>query len=312
LPIGRSLFTWFACLSALLLLFLGANLNPLAYLLAGVLTPLPVLLAGRQAGERPTLALVLAAAAFILVLQPGLAGLWHNLGFLNLLLMGFLLVSLQLRGLSAPQAIIYTVVILGLVALLFVVGQALVSGRTLATVLAEKSTELMATVRQVLGEDSTSSFLIPGISQADVEATIRKLLPGLLVTNTGLVAWLNVILSRQAGLLTGQGEAETPLFFWAVPEWLIFGILGSGFLLLVPVAGVRLIGLNLLMILAVVYFFQGVAVVASWFHRLGLPRFLRIIGYPVLFLNPFFLVIVTLGILDLWLDFRRLHQPKGA
>jgi uncharacterized protein YybS (DUF2232 family) len=312
LPVGRGLFFWFACLSALLLLFLGANLNPLAYFLAGVLTPLPVLLAGRQAGERAALVLVLATAAFILVLQPGLAGLWQNLGFLNLLLMGFLLVSLQLRGLSTPRAIIYTVVILGLIALLLVVGQAMVSGRTLQAVLAEKSAELMATVRQMLGEDSTSSLLMPGISQADVEGMIRKLLPGLLVTNTGLVAWLNVILARQAGLMMGQGEPEVPLFFWAVPEWLIFGILGSGFLLLVPVAAVRLIAVNLLMILAVIYFFQGVAVVAAWFHRLGLPRFLRMIGYPVLFLNPFFFVIVTLGILDLWLDFRRLHQPKGA
>jgi hypothetical protein len=53
-------------------------------------------------------------------------------------------------------------------------------------------------------------------------------------------------------------------------------------------------------------------VVATWFHRLGLPRLLRMIGYPLLFLNPFFFLIITLGLLDLWLDFRRLHQPKDA
>jgi hypothetical protein len=312
LPVGRGLFIWFACLSSLLLLFMGASLNPLAYFLAGVLTPLPVLLTGRESGERAALVLVLVVAAFLFALQPSLTGLWHNLGFLNLLLMGFLLVSLQERGVSAPQAIIYTVVVLGLLALLFVLGQALVSGQTLQAVLAEKSAELMTTVRQVLGDEGASGLLIPGISQADVEAMIRRLLPGLLVTNTGLVAWLNVMLARQVNLLAGQGEPQAPLFFWTVPEWVIFGVLGAGFLLLVPVTGVRLVALNLLMILAAVYFFQGVAVVAAWFHRLGLPRFLRMIGYPVLFLNPFFFVIVTLGILDLWLDFRRLHQPKGA
>ncbi len=32
----------------------------------------------------------------------------------------------------------------------------------------------------------------------------------------------------------------------------------------------------------------------------------------LLFLNPFFFVIITLGLLDLWLDFRRLHKPKDA
>jgi uncharacterized protein YybS (DUF2232 family) len=126
------------------------------------------------------------------------------------------------------------------------------------------------------------------------------------------VAWVNVILARQLSSRSGEQEPEAPLFYWAVPEWVIFAVLGAGFLLLIPVAGVRYFSLNLLMVLAVLYFCQGVAVVAAWFHRLGLPRLLRIIGYPVLFLNPFFFVIITLGILDLWLDFRRLQQPKGA
>ena len=87
---------------------------------------------------------------------------------------------------------------------------------------------------------------------------------------------------------------------------------GYEFLVLVPVTGARFFGLNLLMVVAVLYFCQGVAVVATWFHRLGLPRLLRMIGYPLLFLNPFFFVIITLGLMDLWLDFRRLHQPKDA
>jgi hypothetical protein len=53
-------------------------------------------------------------------------------------------------------------------------------------------------------------------------------------------------------------------------------------------------------------------VVATWFHRLGLPRALRMIGYPLMFLNPVFFVIITLGLMDLWLDFRRLHRPKES
>ncbi len=141
---------------------------------------------------------------------------------------------------------------------------------------------------------------------------LQRLLPGLLVTNMGLVAWLNVVLSRQLIFFLGWGEAEPPLYHWVAPEWLIFVMLGAGFLLLVPVTGARFFGLNLLMVVAVLYFCQGVAVVATWFHRLGLPRLLRMIGYPLMFLNPFFFVIITLGLMDLWLDFRRLHQPKDA
>jgi hypothetical protein len=31
-----------------------------------------------------------------------------------------------------------------------------------------------------------------------------------------------------------------------------------------------------------------------------------------MFLNPVFFVIITLGLMDLWLDFRRLHRPKES
>lgn len=310
---GRGFFIWLLCLGALLLGFIGAELQPMAYLLMGILTPLPVLVVGWRLGMRGVLVLVLAAVAFIFALKPGLDILWHNLGFLNLLLMGVLLSGLQSRGMPAPQAILVTVAALILIALLFLVGQAFFQGVTPQAILAQKSQEIMGTVRQVLGESGGASGpLIPGVAQADLETLMQRLLPGLIITNMGLVAWINVILFRQVAVLLGGGMPETPMFYWSAPEWLIFVLLAAGFLLFMPVPAVRFFSLNLLMVVAVLYFCQGVAVVASWFHRLGLPRFLRIIGYPLLFLNPLFFVIITLGLIDLWLDFRKLHQPKDA
>ena len=258
--------------------------------------------------------MALAAAVVIFSLHPVPETIWQNLGFLNLLLMGVMLASLQCRGVAAPQAIMLTVVALTVGALLVFLGQAFFLGISPHDLLAQKSAEVMDTVRKVLGDPAggASSPLVPGVAPAQVEALLQRLLPGLLVTNMALVAWLNVVLSRQLIFLLGWGEADPPLYHWAAPEWLIFVLLGAGFLLLVPVTGARFFGLNLLMVVAVLYFCQGVAVVATWFHRLGLPRLLRMIGYPLLFLNPFFFVIITLGLLDLWLDFRRLHQPKDA
>ena len=118
MPPGRGLSIWFACLSVLLLIFIGAQLSPVGYLLAGILAPLPVLLAGGRLGDRGALVLALAGVAFILALNPGLETLWQNLGFLSLLLMGLLLSVLQHRGLSAPRAILFTVLTLNGLALL--------------------------------------------------------------------------------------------------------------------------------------------------------------------------------------------------
>jgi uncharacterized protein YybS (DUF2232 family) len=312
--VGRGHVIWFLCLGALLLGFLGARVNPLAYLLVGALAPLPVLVTAWRSGELAAGALALAAAAVIYSLHPVPETIWQNLGFLNLLLMGVILGVLQCRGVAAPQAIMLTVVALTVGALLVFLGQAFFLGISPHDLLAQKSAEVMDTVHKVLGDPAggASSPLVPGVAPAQAEALLQLLLPGLLVTNMALVAWLNVVLSRQLIFLLGWGEADPPLYHWAAPEWLIFVLVGAGFLLLMPVTGARFLGLNLIMVTAVLYFCQGVAVVATWFHRLGLPRLLRMIGYPLLFLNPFFFVIITLGLMDLWLDFRRLHKPKDA
>jgi uncharacterized protein YybS (DUF2232 family) len=310
--VGRGLLIWLLCLVALLIIFLGARVNPLAYMLAGILTPLPVLVTGWRSGELAALAVALTTAAAIFCLHPVLDTLWQNLGFLNLLVMGVMLSSLQCRGVSAPRAIILTVGGLSLAAGLVFLGQAFFLGLAPQDLLAQKSAEVMDTVRKVLGDTGAASPLIPGVPSDHLRDLLQRLLPGLMVTNMALVAWLNIVLSRQLAFLLAWGEPEPPLYHWVAPEWLIFVLLGAGFLLLVPVTGARLVGLNLLMVVAVLYFCQGVAVVANWFHRLGLPRPLRIVGYPLLFLNPFFFLIITLGLMDLWLDFRRLHRPKDA
>jgi uncharacterized protein YybS (DUF2232 family) len=313
LPPGRALSIWLACLSILLLIFTGAHFSPLGYLLAGILAPLPVLLTGERLGDRAALFLALAGVVFMIALRPGLEILWQNLGFLSLLLMGVLLSVLQHRGISAPRAIIITVLTLNGLALLLLLGQAFYQNLSLQALMAQRGAEIMESVHQVLGEGggSAATPLVPGVPQAEVEATLQRLLPGLVVTNTGLVAWLNVVLVRQLVLAFTDRKPDPPLYQWVLPEWLIFGVVGAGFVMFIPVGVLRLISINLLLVLVVLYFCQGMAVVAAWFNRLGLPRFLRVIGYPVMFLNPLFILIITLGVLDLWLDFRRLHQQPG-
>ncbi len=192
-------------------------------------------------------------------------------------------------------------------------GQAFYLGLAPQELLAEKIAEILANVGKVLGDaGAASGALIPDVVSTDLQVLLERLLPGLMVANMGLVAWLNVVLARQLHFLLGWGEPKPPLYQWVAPEWLIFALLGSGFLLLVPVSEVRSVGLNVLLVLALLYFAQGLAVVATWFQRLGLPKALRIIGYPLMFLNPVFFVIITLGLMDLWLDFRRLHRPKES
>jgi hypothetical protein len=311
--VGRGLFSWLLCLVALLCGFLGAQVNPLASLVVGVLTPLPVLLIGRRWGWSRALGLALSVLVVIFSLNPAPETIWHNLGFVNLLFMGVILAALQERGVAAPQAIIWTVLGLAAAALLVFMGEAVVLGLSPQALMAQKSAEVMTAVQKVLGDGSSGpAVLVPGVAPNQLKGLLQRLLPGLLITNMALVAWLNVVLARQAAVILGWGEPDPPLYHWAAPEWLVFLLLTAGFLLLIPVPGASFFGLNLLLVVALFYFGQGMAIVSTWFHRLGLPRPLRVFGYPLLFLNPFFILIVVLGLMDLWFDFRRLHQPRDV
>jgi hypothetical protein len=204
LPSGRNLSIWFACLSVLVLIFTGAHLNPLGYLLAGILAPLPVLLAGWRLGNKGALSLALAGIAFMLALKPGLEILWNNLGFLSLLLMGVLLSVLQNQGLSAIRAILATVLILGGMALVLLLGQAFYQGVTPLALLARYGAEIMETVHQVLGGGGNASPLIPGVSQAETEAILQRLPGGLAQCRAGAA----VVLYRHR-----PETRAAPLFF---------------------------------------------------------------------------------------------------
>ena len=208
---GRGFVIWFLCLGALLVGFLGAQVNPLAFLLVGVLAPLPVLVTGWRSGELAAGALALAAVAAIFCLHPGLETIWQNLGFLNLLLMGVMLASLQCRGVAAPQAIMVTVAALTVGALLVFLGQSVFMGISPQDLLAQKSAEIMDTVRKVMGDAAAAGpgGLVPGVAPAQMEALLQHLLPGLLVTNLALVAWLNVVLSRQMIFAPGMGRSRS-------------------------------------------------------------------------------------------------------
>ena len=304
---------WLFCLVALLLAFLGGQKTPVLFILTGILGPLPVLLVGWRLGPGPALALALATALAIFALKPGLETLTAHLGFGELLLMGVILSFLHRRGLDSPRAIILKVAALTLAAMVYLAGEAAYLGLSPQELLARKSREVMDIFKQFLDEGTGAALPLGGSPGGGWEATVQRLLPGLVVVNMGLVAWINVVLIRQISFALKWAEpGDSPLYHFALPEWLIFAVVAAGFLLLVPVNGVRVFSLNFLMVLGLLYFCQGVAVVSAWFHRFSIPRAFRLVGYFLLFINPLILLVIILGLMDLWVDFRRLHQTEEA
>ena len=310
---GYRVIIWLLGLGWLLLSFFWGSRFALAYLVTQTFLPLPIVLVGQRLGQRAALLMVVDVLAIILALNPTLPKLLKHLSFGELLFLGLVLTYL-LHRFTPAAAIAWAVALLTLVMVMFFLAQALHQGVTPLDLWGQKSREIADTVIKLMGSAgvNSNSLKLLGLSPVDWHTIIVQLLPSLMIINTALVAWLNVALARQGEAFLGAGPPTPPLWQWSAPERFIFVFLAAGFLLLAPVKIVRLVSLNLLLICAFVYFLQGVAVIAALFDRFKIHKILRLMGYLLIFFNPMFIVVLILGLMDLWLDFRRLQVPQNG
>jgi uncharacterized protein YybS (DUF2232 family) len=138
-----------------------------------------------------------------------------------------------------------------------------------------------------------------------------ELLPGLVFVSLGLIVLANVLLlCRRFPDRRAQWLSVANLREWNGPERLVWGLIACGFALLIPgLEELRPWAANILLVIATFYFAQGLSIIAYFFHKNNVPRFLRAVTYVLIAFEQIFTVLVVgLGLFDLWGDFRRLKK----
>ena len=80
---------------------------------------------------------------------------------------------------------------------------------------------------------------------------------------------------------------------------------------MIPDKNFKIIGLNGLLILMTIYFFQGIAIASYFFEKKNFPRPLRFFLYTLIAIQQaVLLIVIGLGLFDMWADFRRLDYKK--
>ena len=159
-----------------------------------------------------------------------------------------------------------------------------------------------------LSQESLEVFKNQG---PQIVGAILELLPALIFLSFAFIALINVLyLGRRFPERRSQWLSLQYLREWVGPEPTVWALIGCGFALFIPgLAAVRVIALNLLVVIGACYFAQGLAVIAFFFHKNNVPRFLRGLTYVlILFQQIFTLLVVGLGLFDLWGDFRHLKK----
>ena len=145
----------------------------------------------------------------------------------------------------------------------------------------------------------------------EIAETVLRLLPAAAFVSLGLIVLFNVVLlcrrfpGKRPHWLTLVSLRE-----WKAPDFLVWGVIASGFAMFIPgLESVRTLAANLLLIFGACYFFQGLAIIAFYFNKNNVPQFVRGMVYLfIVFQQIFTLIVVGLGLFDLWVDFRRLRK----
>lgn len=309
---GSRRLVWGCALVALVALVLVGRTSALATLFLGTWVPLPLLIVGWRQGTGPAALVAAACALVILALNPGLAVFQEELGLWLLLLLGLMLTVCRQRGWNAGSAIMLATVTLGILSLVGFMALAYVQGLSPAAFWEQKSQEIIRAMTATLEQSGmeVSDLRVMGFPRGDMQNLLVQVLPALALINLALVAWVNVLVVTQAARRWGWGDPGEPLAQWTCPDWLVFCLVAAGFALLAPPAWMRMAGLNLLVIVGFAYFCQGLAVIAALLQRYHAPWGLRFLFYVLAFVNPVILMVMILGLMDLWLDFRRLQPPR--
>ncbi|OQY13277.1 MAG: hypothetical protein B6I30_03270, partial [Desulfobacteraceae bacterium 4572_187] len=239
---------------------------PIIGFVGSLFIPLPILFYRSKLG-RSTGAII--PILTIIVMVTVLGGLSIDiLFFVELLLLGFVLSELIELDLSIEKTILYTcgsVIFIGIVGLLFYNNLSDKGFYTLVAEYVSKNLTLTLEIYENMGVSQESIHMISN-SLEHIEYVLIRIIPALVVASTLFVSWTNLLVAKP--ILKSHGcfyPSFGSLKNWKAPEFLVWGIIGCGLLLLLPEKIFKFFGLNGLLIMLTIYFFQGIAIVSFYF-----------------------------------------------
>lgn len=295
------------------LIFAVSILIPVLGFFCTLFIPLPTLYYRIKLGR--TTSVIIPVLGFIIMVVV-MQGFSMDVIFLaELLLVGFILGELLASRFSIDKTMLYAcsaVLMSGIIGL-FVYG--IVSGKDLISMLSQyvaQNIELSLVLYESLGMSEENLRLIQD-SLDKIQYILVGIIPGLTITSTLLVIWINMLLSKV--LLKGRFPYHPDyekLNQWQAPDYLVWALIGCGLLILLPSSATRMIGLNVLLILMTIYFFQGMAIVSFYFEKKQVPRLFRILLYTLIALQQLALIaVIGIGLFDMWVNFRKLGKIKA-
>ena len=294
------------------LIFAATLYIPIIGFISAVVIPLPVSYYRYKLG-RPAGGLMLAASCIVMTIMA--EGLSFDLAlFTVLLILGFVLGEMFDEKTSVEKTVLYpclSVIGSGIALALFYSAFSQTDFSSLADRYVKQNLELtLELYRQMSMPEETLQTLSRSLET--IQYVLVRVIPGMALMSTLFVTWVNLLMTRSLVRFRGL---KTPDFGdlnqWKSPEILVWVVIAGGVMLLIPVKSLKIIGLNIVLGLIMIYFIQGISIVSFYFNKRKFPRILRGVLYGLIGVQQVFsMLVIGLGFFDLWIDFRKINKNE--
>ncbi len=159
---------------------------------------------------------------------------------------------------------------------------------------------------------STETLTIVEESLQQMKVYVPKLLPSLMIGMILFIVWLTLAVgNKMLQFITGHAPWAA-YRLWQLPEKLIWFFIVSAICTLIPAEPIRTIGINLLLVSGLLYFFQGVSILIYLLNKWKLPKLFRAVLYVMIIFQSFGTVLlIGVGVADVWFNFRQINTGES-
>jgi hypothetical protein len=293
------------------ILFAAYLVIPPAGIFSGLLAPFPAAYFRFRHGRGTAVIIILGATAAMTAYFGLSAGTFY---VVQCGLIALLLPELLLRGFSATRSIVWTTSAIVVMLTAAVIFFSLTSGQNvhqMAVAEIQKSVAQAAAIYEKSGVKGEELEVLKQTMASAADLVIR-MYPALIIITLIAMVGCNLALLRR--FTAGMGFSLNIDEFRAYrnPDILVWGLIAAGFSLLADNRIITTPAINVLVVIVVLYFLQGLAVLSTVIARQSIAGVLRAGLYIMLLLQPYLAALVAaIGIFDLWGDFRTPRKQEN-
>jgi len=306
---------FFLAVAVTSIVFIAVAVISVLGLLGTVFVPLPVLYYYSKLGRGPGILVFALSLAVTLAVLKGLSFQTGLVYFSLLGLLGGVLSEVLRKNCSIEKTIIYCGGILLSLGFAVLIYLSLTSGNM--------PWNVIMTHISVVVQENIDMYSRAGISQQHIELIrenadqITRILvglsPSIALVGTIFLVWVNILEGKWLFKKKGMWYPSFgDLSLWKTLDKTVWLVVITGICIMVPLETLRILGLNVLIVLLFIYMLQGLAIMSFFFQTKNVPVYLRAFGYLLVFAQQFLLLIVAgVGLLDTWVDFRKLDKKSS-